>query len=77
MAYLATHKICLNADKTKVVACSSKEAAHTLAEEGDIVPHKEAVKYGLFGEVEKPEPEEKSVKTPPQNKAKSAADEDK
>lgn len=46
-SFTLTERVCLNADKSAVVDCSSPAAAFTLGGAGTLIPMAEAEKYGL------------------------------
>lgn len=74
MTYIAQEQLCLNADRSKIVPCDSPEAAMNLALPGDELEDDVAEKYGLAGKKKaEPQPEEKAVVSPPENKAKNGA----
>lgn len=47
-----TQRVCLNADKNKVVDCNGEEAAYVLGMPGAAITEKDAKRLGLKGEVE-------------------------
>jgi len=58
----------LNADKSKVVAADSIEAAFLLVAAGGQLPESEAARWGLSEKAKTPPPNK--AKTPPPNKGK-------
>lgn len=82
--YTSEKRVCLNADRSKVVPCDSAEAAIQLVAAGGQIPEDEAKRYGLTDKpkaeaepAQEPEEESKAVKEPPANKARVAAPENK
>lgn len=71
---LATERLYVNADRSKIVAEGSDEAAFLLATPGKRIPRADAERLGLLGDVESKArsapPSTKQVKGPPANKGR-------
>ena len=72
--YTLEETVHVNADKSKVVAENSPEAAYQLATKGKRIPMEQARALGLVKppKAKAPEPEAKAVDAPPEDKAVKA-----
>jgi hypothetical protein len=66
-SFTLTERVCLNADKSAVVNCSSEEAAFSLGGAGAMIPMADAERYGLV-KTEAPPATEDKMDAPTQHK---------